>query len=91
MRAKVYITELGVMRLPLKQHKLVNIYVTERCKLKVTPFKGYDPNTLLYINGFRRRANETVLPEEVGFKVNANERQKVRIAVCDNFHGMARF
>lgn len=75
---KGYITELGAMRLPLKQHPLTNIYVTERFKLKVTPFIGYDSNALFYINGYRRTFNERILPEDTGFKVYEREKNKVR-------------
>jgi monoamine oxidase len=76
---KGYITELGAMRLPLKQHPLTNTYVTERYKLKVTPFVGYDTDTLFYINGHRRTFNERILPEDTGFKVHESERNKVRL------------
>ena len=74
---KGYITELGAMRLPLKQHPLTNIYVTERFKLKVTPFVGYDSNALFYINGYRRTFNERILPEDTGFKVYEREKNQV--------------
>jgi monoamine oxidase len=75
---KGYITELGAMRLPLKQHRLTNIYVTERYKLKVTPFLGYDPNTHYYVNGHRRTFNERIVPDDVGFDVYDTEKNKVR-------------
>ncbi|CAF1131075.1 unnamed protein product [Rotaria sordida] len=73
---KGFITELGAMRLPLKQHPLTNIYVKERYKLKVTPFVGYDSNALFYINGHRRTFNERIVPEENGFNVYEREKNK---------------
>jgi monoamine oxidase len=72
-----FITELGAMRLPLKQHPLTNIYVTERYKLKVAPFRGYDSNALFYINGRRRTFNERIVPDENGFDVYGREKNKV--------------
>ena len=69
--------ELGAMRLPLKRHPLTNIYVTERYKLKVTPFRGYDSNALFYINGRRRTFNERIVPDENGFIVHEREKNKV--------------
>lgn len=73
-----FITELGAMHLPLQQHPLTNIFVTERYQLKVTPFRGYDSNALFYITGRRRTLNERIVPDENGFNVYAHEKNKVR-------------
>ncbi|CAF1012458.1 unnamed protein product, partial [Didymodactylos carnosus] len=84
VRDKGYITELGAMRLPLDQHRLTNVYVTQRYKLKVSPFLGYDANALFYVNDHRGTFNQRVLPENVGFEVYDIERNKTAGQLWDD-------
>lgn len=86
------ILELGGMRLPLDIHILAKTYIKTRFNLPLEPFISYDPNTFIYINGVRQRAeNATYLPHEYNLSVPANEENKVvEIVFCffliENFY-----
>lgn len=72
------IIELGGMRLPLDIHTLADTYLRKRFNLPIEPFISSDPNTFVYINGFRyRAANTSFLPSEYNMQVAANEQNKV--------------
>ena len=83
--------ELGAMRFPLKVHTLLNTYVRHRFNLPVEPFRSHDPNTLLYINGVRRRrGNKTFYAGDFHFQVNDNEQNKVRYNIFIHFQLLKR-
>jgi monoamine oxidase len=76
--------EMGAMRLPLKVHTLLNKYVRHRFNLPIEPFQSNDPNTLIYINGIRRRrSNTTFYPVDFHFQVNETEQKRVRTTSSD--------
>lgn len=74
------IVELGGMRLPLSIHTLVDTYIKKRLHLPLEPFVSYHPNTFIYINGIKHRADNTsFLPGEYNLQVDPDERNKVGV------------
>lgn len=77
-----YLTELGAMRLPLEQHKLLCIYIMERFKLPVKPFQHYDNDTVVFINDIKAsRGAADLFPGTFHFNVSEREKEQVNYAM----------
>ena len=77
-----YLTELGAMRLPLMQHKLLCKYILERFKLPVKQFQHYDNDTVVFLNDIKAsRGAANLFPGTFHFNVSEREKSQVNYAM----------